>query len=377
VREPDFSTEVASDWERHLEVSLRRIDETGAAGLDGFPHFGDPETGIWTESKDGDWTGGFWNGMCWLAAHATSREQYGDWASEWTRKLAPRATSDTVFRGFLFYYGAALGAILFEDESAREIALAGARGLDESFHEVAGVLPLGDAAEEASDVGGTEASIDTVQGAALLVWAGRELGESRYIEHAVRHGHRIADFCLRDDGSVVQSASFDPSSGEQTRRYTHKGIRHDSVWGRAQAWAMIGYAVLEAWAPGHGFLALGQRVADWWIANAPADHVVYWDFDDPAIPETNRDTSATGIAAASLLKLADLADGADAERYRAAAEATVSALVRDYVDERGILGGGCYNRRLELATDNELVWGSYYLFEALNVLSGKLPATAV
>jgi unsaturated chondroitin disaccharide hydrolase len=36
----------------------------------------------------------------------------------------------------------------------------------------------------------------------------------------------------------------------------------------------------------------------------------------------------------------------------------------------GILTGGCYNRRIGLATANELVWGSYYLYEALHVLAG-------
>jgi unsaturated chondroitin disaccharide hydrolase len=50
-------------------------------------------------------------------------------------------------------------------------------------------------------------------------------------------------------------------------------------------------------------------------------------------------------------------------------------------DERpiGILTGGCFTRRstvrsVDAATDVELIFGSYYLFEALAVLSGSVPA---
>jgi hypothetical protein len=64
-------------------------------------------------------------------------------------------------------------------------------------------------------------------------------------------------------------------------------------------------------------------------------------------------------------------------RYQAAAEATVTALVEHYLDARGILSRGCYNQRINLATQHELIWGSYYLFEALHVLSGALPPAQV
>ena len=54
------------------------------------------------------------------------------------------------------------------------------------------------------------------------------------------------------------------------------------------------------------------------------------------------------------------------------------ALVKDYLtpigpaDGRtlGILTGGCYNHRTGLATENEVIWGDYYLFECLQVLAG-------
>lgn len=368
-----MTTPDAAHWQAGFDRLLARIDSTGTSVKDGFPHLGDPVTGRWTTSPAGDWTGGFWNGLCWLAAHGTGRERYREWALAWAERLCPRATSDTVFRGFLFYYGALLGAVLLGDARAREIALLGARGWAPSFNAKAGCFPLGAEAEEASDVGHGEANVDTVQGAALLVWAAGEAGEPRWREMAVSHARRHIEFCVREDGSVCQSASFDPTTGRMLRRYTHKGIRDDSTWARAQAWAIVGYTLMHRWTGEPDFLEVARRTADWWLAHVPADHVAYWDFDDPAIPDTHRDTSATAIVAASLLKLAALEpDRAGARRYRSVAEATVRALVERHLDERGILGDGCYNRRIGLATRNELIWGSYYLFEALSVLTGRL-----
>ena len=47
------------------------------------------------------------------------------------------------------------------------------------------------------------------------------------------------------------------------------------------------------------------------------------------------------------------------------------------VDVHGILDRGCYSKRINLATRNELIWGSYYLFEALAVLTRKIEAAKI
>lgn len=364
-------------WAAALDRVLARVETTAVSVTQGFPHYADPATGAWMTSPAGDWTGGFWCGMCWLAAQATGDKRYRDFALQSAERLKPRARSDTVFRGFLFYYGALLGAVLADDAQARAIALAGAGGWAASYNAKAGCFPLGAEAEEASDVGHGEANIDTVQGAALLVWAAQQAGEPAWRAMAVSHARRHIEFCIRDDGSVCQSASFDPATGRMLRRYTHKGITDQSTWARAQAWAIVGYTLMHRWTGERDLLHVATRTADWWLAHIPSDHVAFWDFDDPAIPNTTRDTSATAIVAASLLKLGALVPGAQGEAYRAAGEATTRALVEGYLDSRGILSHGCYNRRLGLATEHELIWGSYYLLEALAVLTGRLEPARV
>src|SRR3989441_9977477 len=111
-----------------LDRMLGRIDATAAAVKDGFPHYGDPATGRWMTSPGGDWTGGFWNGMCWLAGHVTGGARYRTGGLAWAQRLPPRASSGTLFPGFLFYYRALLGARLLGDARAGEIARPRARG---------------------------------------------------------------------------------------------------------------------------------------------------------------------------------------------------------------------------------------------------------
>jgi unsaturated chondroitin disaccharide hydrolase len=348
-----------------------RVARTAETVTAGFPHFADPASAAWTTSAAGDWTGGFWNGMLWLTARYGDDPRARTWARDWTARLRPRADSDTVFRGFLFYYGAALGAMLCGDAAAREVALAGARGLAASYNARAEALPLGAAAEEASDVGAGEANVDTVQAAALLLWAYRETGDAALRDISVRHAARHIEFCLRDDGSVCQSASFDPNTGRMLRRYTHKGITDDSTWARAQAWGILGWTLTYLWSGDARFRSAAERAADWWLAHAPADRVAFWDFDDPKIPNTFRDTSATAIVTASLLTLAPRASTSErAGAYRAAAEATAAALVERHLRADGMLTDGCYSPRIALATRHELIWGSYFLFEALHTLAG-------
>lgn len=355
---------------------LTRIDATLADPAPGFPHHADTQTGRWTRTPNGDWTGGFWVGMLWLAAARTGRADYLAQARAWAQKLRPRVDSKSVFKGFLFYYGAGLGQGLLSDALGAELAQAGAQGLARMANHEAGLIPLGSEAEEASDVGANEANIDALPGTIRLLMGGGP--DSPLWEIGRRHLRRHLALCLRDDGSVCQSASFDPRSGDLVRRYTHKGVHDDSTWARAQAWAMLGLAqALQCGADEFGGAAM--RVSDWWLAHVPDDGIAYWDFDDPAIPHTARDTSATAIAAAALLKLSCFLPQREA-RYRQAAQSTVDRLLRGHLtpvgpgDARpaGMLGGGCFNKKLGVATDNELIWGDYFLFESLLVLEGAV-----
>lgn len=373
-----MSTDSTPDLSAAIAAILNRAAATHAAGTDGFPHFADMGTGDWTRSPNGDWTGGFFVGQLWLAAAAGELRDVRP-AQEWAERLLPRAQSDTIFRGFLFWYGAALGQQLLGDKRAGEVALEGALALADSFQSAAGLLPLGTGGEEAHSVGPNETNIDGVPGGApLLYWAAEVTGYESLREKARSHVTRHVDFLVRPDGSVVQSATFDAQTGNLVRKYTHKGVTDDSTWARAQAWAMLGLAQAAQRDP-YLFAAKAASVCDWWCDHLPPGDVSYWDFDAPRYEEKPLlDTSATAIAAASLLKMRGV-PAARADEYDATARRMVTALVTRHLSPggnpdrpAGILGDACYNHRIGLATSHELVWGTYFLLESLLALTEQV-----
>ncbi len=363
-----------------LAALTARALETARDPFAGFPHTAEPD-GTWTLSPDGDWTGGFFVGQLWLAARTSTDAPLHAVATEWALRLAPRVQSKTIFRGFLFWYGVVLGEIDDNNDELAALAVDAARALAADFNPRAGLIPLGPAAEEAHAVGEGETNIDGVPGTVLLLdWAATRTGDARLREVALQHARGHRQMCVREDGGVIQSASFDPSTGAQTRRYTHKGYSDESVWGRAQAWGLLGMVHAALLDPTE-FLDTARTIADWWIEHLPEDGVARWDFDDPD-PQAPIDTSATAIGSAALLKLATL-DPASGNRYLRVAEHSVDALVANHVapasagSSTGMLLHGCYNRRIGLAVDNELVWGTYYLTEALSSLTGRTDTSRI
>ncbi|UWU83013.1 glycoside hydrolase family 88 protein [Bradyrhizobium yuanmingense] len=363
---------------------LVRIAQTRDIAETGLPHWARTTDGKWTFTPDGDWTGGAFVGQLWLAHLADPQRFPISDARAALSRMLPRAQLRTAFKGFGFYHGAALGSILFTDQIARDAALSAARSLEQMFDPKLGLIPLGQDAEEANAVGTAESSIDSLQATGLLYWASDQLGEQRMEEISNAHMRRVLDIHVRSDNSVIQSSTLDPQTGKVLRRHTHKGYSDISTWGRAQAWAILYTAHAAMVRPKEPlWREYAVRVLDWWIDHVPTDLVAYWDFDDPAIPNTSRDTAATAIAAAASLRLASALGATAGAKYRDFAERTVAKLVSAYLtpivpsDERppGMLTGGCFTRKalardIDTAHDAELIFGSYFLFEALAILTG-------
>jgi unsaturated chondroitin disaccharide hydrolase len=347
---------------------LQRIEQTGRDASGRFPMFADPQTGEWTWSRDGDWFGGVWPGMLWLAGAATGDRHFTGLATESARRLRSRAGAPTVLRGLLFWYGAGIASVLDPARHAQaELAIMAARSLASDVDPVAGLLPPGEEDARLYRWPRPGACIDGLPGTVpLLAFAAARTGENRLRGIALAHARGLSAFCVRADGSVAQSATYD-SRGRLAAQATIEGSSRESTWARGQSWAMLGLTQAAHLAGGE-FTATAARAADWYLDHLPADNVCFWDFDDPAIPHAPRDTSAAAIAAAALLKLAALSDSP----YRAAAERIINALAERHLARHGGLQGGCYDQHQKLATANELIWGDYFLLEALLTLDGVI-----
>ncbi|WP_165959603.1 glycoside hydrolase family 88 protein [Nonomuraea longispora] len=378
-----MSTSLALARERMVERAVRSRSVLSR----GLPHWASGETGDWTVTPDGDWTGGAYVGELWLAHAFDPARVSAAHARAALDLMLPRLDHRTAFKGFGFYFGAAAATRLVDHAGTDMIALRAARVLTDMYDERLGLIPLGEDAEEASSVGAAESSIDSLQAIALLFWAADHTGDETFDRIATRHLERVLEIHVRQDGSVVQSSTLDPEDGRVLRTHTHKGYDDRSTWGRAQGWAMLYAAHAAVVRPEDPrWRDVARRTIDWWIAHVPEDLIAFWDFDDPAIPDTDRDTAATTMAIAAALRLAH-ALGEDGAPYRDFAERTAHAVVDRYLtptddtDGRpaGMLTGGCFTRRgtvrqQDAATNVELVFGSYFLLESLMVLTGVVPA---
>jgi len=371
-------------FDQTIEGLTERASHTLKQSLTGFPHYADTKTGEWTTTEDGFWTGGFWPGVLWLSGYYSGDSSFWKAAEEWVERLEPRVESDSVFRGFLFYFGCSVGADLAGSMKAETLALDAASSLCASFRPNIGLMPLGTTAEEAHTVGENETNIDSLSASLVLAWAAEKTGNDKFKDVAIRHALTNADFCVREDGSVCQSASFDNQTGNLIKTYTHKGYGPNSTWGRAQAWAMMSYAYLSVLYPDNREIRdYAERVCKWWAQNVPDDGVAYWDFDAPQEDDTPKDTSATSIACYALLTLATVLDDRQAAQdYQRMARNTVKTLCRDYVVvapwgsgaiRPAILTRGCFDPMRGVATENELIWGDYFLLHCLGILTDLLP----
>ena len=265
-------------WNTALAGMQERITETAKKELTGFPQVSDPQTGEWATVSHGDWTGGFWVGLLWLAHYRSSDEKLLLQAEHWAQRLRPRAHSQTVFRCFLFYYGAAIAAILLDNPIGHELGLLGAKELATLYNSRARLIPIGTQSSKPQEAHLRETNIDGLALIALLGWAAERSGNEALQHIGKAHAARHLELCIRDDGSVQQSARLDPNTGNITGRFTHKGYSDESTWARAQAWAMLGYVLAAKYSPNEPtFLEAAKRVSDWWINHVPTDGVAYWD----------------------------------------------------------------------------------------------------
>ncbi|KOU27509.1 sugar ABC transporter permease [Streptomyces sp. WM6372] len=332
-----------------LDRAAATRSETG----DWFPLYADPDTGRWTTTGRGAWTGGFWAGLLWLRARHTGDAGDRAAAAACTARLADWAEADTATRGLILWYGTALAG---DDAGARELRTRAAEAALAALDPELGLVPWGSA------FGGPRllARVDGVPGmVALLAAAGPE-GERA----AASHLHRHLDLCLGAGGRTVPAWEFHAEAGWRACDEPPAG------WSRGSAWLLL--AVADALhRPGVArsapdrLEAAARRLADAWTRPC-TPFVPLADEERPAGP---LDTSAAAIAAVALLKLARLPGCPAAAQYAYRAAAVLERLVGEHLT-RGMLLDGCYDAGKGIAARHELVWGDFFLALGLAALTG-------
>jgi unsaturated chondroitin disaccharide hydrolase len=322
---------------------------------------------LWT-----DWTGGFLAGMMWHFHKRTGDPAWRRRAEHYSKLLEFRKLDRSVHDlGFIFLNTYLPWYELTGDPALRGVLIEAGRTLAGRFVAAGQYL--------ASFVGPGSLFIDIMMNVPLIFRAARETGDGRLRQIALGHCRTTARRLVRSDGSTAHEGLFEVENGRFLGQSTHQGLSAESTWARGLAWSMAGFSRVYALTGADEFLEVARRNAGYWLAHLPEDRVPYWDFDadlsQPPPWGAQKDSSAGAIAADGLLDLADHAERAgradEAADYRRRAYEVLDALVEPrYLADRtpgweGILKHGVYHTRKNLGVDESVIWGDFFLVEAL------------
>lgn len=360
-----------------MDALMERVEVTLAATGDAFPYFADLETGAWKTTDDGNWCGGHWIGLLWLAAeHAEDSQAANRYAAaarthtESMREYMPRAS---MFCGMNFHLAGFGGYDVTGDRGLFGLGLDGADAMIDAYDESARQVPLGELNIRGPEQfrgpesnhgppGDRIGAVDAIHTSVPVLWrAYDETGDTRFRDLAVSHADRHLDWYARDDGSSWHHAVFDRETGDLERQYNELAIGDDTCWARGQGWHVAGLARAYAETSSDRYLETVRDSVAYHREHSPPDGVPHWDY---AAPENEpRDTSAAALVAYGLSSLPDSSKTSDLRQYGRELLETLSNeyIVTDDSPNRGAVLHGCFNRPGRYADDNELLWTDYYV----------------
>lgn len=282
--EKNWASTTAARFEHKLRaVRERSAEKIPNRAVDGV-HNNKADGGSYTPD-DGLcwWTNGFWAGMLWQAYHATHDDRYAEIARYTERRL------DEAFNiylglhhdvGFMWLPSAVADYRLTGDADARRRGLHAAQLLAGRFNPAGYIRAWNDIPGSDSDTRGW-AIIDCLFNIPLLYWASEETKDPRFKKIAMTHADTVAANFIRADGSVRHIVEFDPETGAFVRDYGGQGYAQGSSWTRGQTWALYGFVMSYKHTGAVRYLAMAQKVAEYFIAHIPADGRIPVDFCQP------------------------------------------------------------------------------------------------
>lgn len=361
-------TDIPSIWQDIQAKVDRMIALIGAKS----PHVAGAD-GKYDDQRIDWWTSGFWPGLLWVMHEVTDEDRYKESAWEWDERLERQMLLPNSFDhdvGFHFLPTAVVKHRLTGDEDAKRRALFAANFLAGRFNLNGQFIRAWNGNMHGWSI------IDTSMNLSLLYWASLESGDPRFAQIATAHANTVLKHFIREDGSVRHIVCFDPLTGEYDETLGGQGAAPDSGWSRGAAWALYGMANTYRYTGDAAYLRASQRVAHYFLANLPEDHVPHWDFRASETLEGEpRDSSAGAIAASGLLELAGLLAEKEGRVYREAAERMIGSLYANYgtwddAEHEAILKHGTGHKPAGQNVDVSLIYGDYFFVEAVAKLNG-------
>ena len=325
----------------------------------------------WTKNDIYNWRSGFWPGIEWYLYESTKDEFWKKAAEKSTEQLI--AVIDTTVSnhdlGFQFYCSYGNGYRITGNPAYKQVLLRAADSLARLYNPNVGtILSWPGRVKEKGWPHNT--IIDNMMNLELLFWAAKNGGNKNLYDIAVKHAETTMKNHFRPDFSTYHVLVYDTITGKVIKGVTHQGYADKSMWARGQAWAIYGFTMTYRETGNKEFLQTAMNTADIYLKRLPKDHVPYWDFDDPAIPNTARDASAAAIVASALLELSTLCNEVDLKnKYKNAALAMIQELSSErYLSKEinhAFLLHSTGNKPSNKDVDVPIIYADYYFLEAI------------
>ncbi len=360
--------------EKQLEYCNRQIERTFETLPNDsvLPRSIDIDKCSWHTTNAFDWTSGFWPGILWYNYENTGKLTDKLQALAYTERQRPLvAKKHQPDHDIGFQLICSFGHAYANTGRAeyRDILLEGAAKLAKLYNPKVGTILSWPHA--VSDNGWPHNTImDNMMNLQLLFFASKNGGSEKYREMAVSHARRTMENQFRDDYTSYHVALYDSISGDFIRGCTNQGLNDNSFWSRGQAWGIYGFTTVYRETGDKTFLRFAEKITEAYLSRLPDDYVPYWDFDDPAIPNAERDASAAAIVASALLELAQLEDKPEmAKKYIKASEKMLHSLSSpDYQSRKqnsAFLLHSTGNLPAGYEVDASINYADYYYIEAL------------
>ena len=349
---------------QQYRASAKRLDPAN-----GYPRVTGPD-GEWETLPPHSWTSGFYPGVLWYLYEYTGDPELLALAQKWTAGLEGQSLDTRTHDvGFQIMCSFGNGYRLTSDEQYKPIILQAARSLATRYSPKVRAIKSWDFVRPEAPWQ-YPVIIDNMMNLELLLWASKNGGDEQFYDVAVQHALTTRQHHVRADGSTYHVADFDPKSGAFVRGLTWQGYADESAWARGQAWGLYGFTMAYRETTDERFLVTAQTLAAFFLDHLPKDHVPYWDFRAPHLPDEERDASAGAIAASGLLELSTLVPSKDGAHYRDRAVAILKELGSDRYLTKGssnsaVLFHSVGSRPQDSEVDVPIIYGDYYYVEAL------------
>jgi hypothetical protein len=318
------------------------------------------------------WCSGFYPGSLWYIYEYTRNDSIRVLADKYTKMLDSRKYS-TANHDIGFQLNCSYGNALriTGDSCYREPLLTGARSLATRFNPIVGCIRSWDFVRKGCDWK-FPVIIDNMMNLELLNVASDLMKDPGLMQIAESHANTTMKNHFRKDYTTYHLVDYDPENGAVRSRQTVQGYSNGSAWARGQAWGLYGFSMMFRQTHDAEYLRQAENIARMLLKRLPDDGIPFWDFDDPAIPNTVRDASAGAIMASALVEIASQTKNKSLGKkcLEMAVKQLRTLAGSDYLAKEGENGGFLLKHSVGSKPGNSevdvpLTYADYYFLEAL------------